>query len=392
MPAIFCIPGLAGSELSEGSPQGVLLWVSYTQIALGQIGKTRLAANGVDPGPPDGRELFSGLPLGTYYSPLEKSLKASPDLAGYQVIPWGYDWRKSVRAAGERLAGDIRSLASAADPATIVAHSLGGLVARWAWSELVVSAETHLVRRIITLGTPHLGCYAPVTLFSLAQEIATQIVILSGLVRGVATGGGGAGLLPQWSLEKVSALCGTWPALYECFPMLDTPGGDSDPHRGRLYNAELWPAGRGVDQTWLDYARLVFQAWLRSPVSLPPAGVLTTVAGWGSPTPQNLVVPFGLGQSAALGQTLLGDSMVPTSSALIASARQYQVSVRHADLTVAPAVLDQLAGWILENGPPPPPPIDPVVLPGGIRPINSGPPWPGEDSLRVTGYTRIAGG
>jgi pimeloyl-ACP methyl ester carboxylesterase len=81
-----------------------------------------------------------------------------------QVVTLPYDWRRSNRIAADALAmtvGDgLRKLreAGAKDPkAWLVAHSMGGLVARYYCEHLGGAADT---RGIISIGTPHRGSMA----------------------------------------------------------------------------------------------------------------------------------------------------------------------------------------------------------------------------------------
>src|SRR5690606_12636790 len=77
--------------------------------------------------------------------------------AGYDADFCPYDWRQSIDVLGAQLAQRIRQ----EDPnghgrVSIVAHSMGGLVSRAA---LAAGAP---IRRLIMLGTPNFGSFAPV--------------------------------------------------------------------------------------------------------------------------------------------------------------------------------------------------------------------------------------
>ena len=74
--------------------------------------------------------------------------------AGFRVKLHPYDWRRSVRDLGRQLAEQL--LHDAADEVMLVAHSMGGLVARAALKQ-VGSAK---VTRLIQLGTPNQGSFA----------------------------------------------------------------------------------------------------------------------------------------------------------------------------------------------------------------------------------------
>jgi pimeloyl-ACP methyl ester carboxylesterase len=79
--------------------------------------------------------------------------------AGYRPIAVGYHWLRSPKRAAERVARRAAQAAATAGVSTVdvVAHSLGGLVARAARSLLAGSGAAAAIGRIITLGTPHRG-------------------------------------------------------------------------------------------------------------------------------------------------------------------------------------------------------------------------------------------
>ena len=68
-------------------------------------------------------------PFARYYSDLLQFLTAS-----HRVIPFAYDWRLDPRIEADRLAARIKDELPAAreqrQPLRILAHSMGGLVAR----------------------------------------------------------------------------------------------------------------------------------------------------------------------------------------------------------------------------------------------------------------------
>lgn len=116
--------------------------------------------------------------------------------SSHQVVTLPYDWRRSNRVAAEALAAKVGSglnqlrKSGAADPkAWIVAHSMGGLVARYYCEQLGGDAQT---RGIIYIGTPHRG----------------SVNALDVLVNGKGFG----------PLKLTSALR-TMPSLYELLPL-----------------------------------------------------------------------------------------------------------------------------------------------------------------------------
>ena len=81
----------------------------------------------------------------------------------HEVIPFAYDWRRSVTDAARLLAGEVdNALRRTQQPVRIVAHSMGGLVVR-----AMIAARPDLWdrmcerdgARLLMLGTPNRGSH-----------------------------------------------------------------------------------------------------------------------------------------------------------------------------------------------------------------------------------------
>ena len=376
MPRCYVVPGLAGSELFRDAALTRLLWVSYTQLLLSGVGPLRLGPDGVSPGPPDGVPLYAGAPLPDYYEQATVQLAAALGPHGYDTFTHGYDWRLSTRITGPQLAARLRTEVSPADPCSLVCHSLGGLVARLAWADLVRTGETALVRRIITIGTPHWGSYAAVRLWSLDSEVSSQISFLSWLTATYYTVpvAIAAGLI--WTPTRIAALASTWPSLYETLPSLLAPDAGSDPGRASIYMGQ-WPADRGVRADLLADAVNVFQPLMADVSTQPPSWVMTTVAGIGESTVGALVAPWLLGSARAYRVAGDGDTTVQRSSALLDNSAQYTIGGCHGDLPEIAAGLPAAAQAVLDPRGPPGPAPPPVAVPGSTPYERHGPPFPG---------------
>lgn len=377
MPTCYLLPGLMGSQLAEARFPFLTPWVSYTQIALGQIGKLRLANDGVTPGPPDGVELIPFGLMRDYYLVCEVSLRNQLAPNGYKVVPHDYDWRLQTNSAGVAFANQIMEDNTSADPCAIVAHSMGGFVTLAAWRELQARGLTNLVRRVITLGTPFLGSYRPVLVFSRHDELIDQIRFLSQLVRAVTGPMGGFELIPPWTRERIVELVMTWPAIYELLPVLNPTTLATDPHREALYKAANWPAILRPSQKWLTHASAVISPWLSDPASYPPPDVLTTVAGSDYPTPFRVRDPHQIGTPEAIESTTEGDGMVTVASATYPSSARVIVQCPHVDLVRASIALDLLPSLVLASRPPLPTPPTQQLQGGVLQRLLSGPPFTG---------------
>lgn len=375
MNVLIVVPGLLGSELASNNFPAGVVWLSYTQIGLGRLGALRLAPDGTSPQPPDGEFLSAGEPLDDYYGLCIRTLRADQRLQGWEVVGWGYDWRKSAKRTGDQLAETVRGYGRRGDRVTLACHSFGGIVARLAWRDLGTTGEQHYVRRVITLGTPHQGSYGLVRLWSFDLDQLRTLSWFTTLVR--------AALVPQplpygpraWSYSELSQLASSWPAFYETLPLLGGTEQLDDPLRPALYSAD-WPGNRGVSAALLAYARDDFQALLRDPATMPPADVLTTVAGEGYGTADVLLYPALLGKREAYAASGRGDGLVSRTSALVDGSATYTLFAAHPDLPAQTATGGQLAAWVLDERAPAPIPPRVTVRAGASRQVRFGPPIP----------------
>lgn len=112
-----------------------------------------------------------------------------------QVIPYPYDWRRSnayaaeglARLIGERLPAWRKQSGATKAKVWLVAHSMGGLVARYYCEELGGAVDT---RGVITMGTPHRGSvnaleglangkrYGPLDLTPLVRSLPSMYELL----------------------------------------------------------------------------------------------------------------------------------------------------------------------------------------------------------------------
>lgn len=371
----FLVPGILGSELhTEAGPFfGTELWLGYGRLAAGQFRRLGLATDGVSPHPEFGQLCTPGLPLPAFYGMLSRELRRQ--LPNREVIDWGYDWRLRIETTGEQLATAIRVRATPADPAEIVAHSQGGLLARVAWRSLVQTGQTSLVRRIVSLGTPwNDGSYAAAVLWAGDDPELVFLYIVSS----------GVSLLRHWtgslfgfpSLEGLVQVTATWPAVYELLPPpLPHVTSPPDPDRGELYVLANWPVNRGIDGAHLLHAGGAWRLILNDPASQPPNDVLTCIAGEGWGTPVGIRDPSLLGQDHCLRGTFEGDGRVPLHSALAPGGRNVIVRSQHGDIILHPTVLESIGEWVSEPRAPAPP-ADPVHLGARMPPTTFAPLGP----------------
>lgn len=417
----WVVPGCFGSELYHVTPGGGQA-PPWWQVPFGDgTGWSRPPENrrivwideegllGFDnravlrvPGPGFGR-IEAGPAIHAYYGGLVNRIRRDAP-ADWEVIPWGYDWRLSLLDAGARLVDAIKQYTDAPGGHRILGHSAGGLVARAAWLQLAAAGGSNPITRIVTLGTPHHGCYSvpyawterDITLREVALQTALGQVRPPVLVAVAGVVGTAQGLVDD-QVRRILELMVTFPGFYDLLP---DPAGTDDPddaHRSITYSASTWRVCLGVPlQAELNRAQGVQGLMYRisRPGAIPPANVLTCVAGTGFSTPQRIVPaddrhidarvpplsPLGRRQRLPTwSSTTLGDERITVNSALEPASRQILLTARHSELLGHPATLENAYRWLSEVVPTPPPPLQ-VALPPhaapGEAPALIGPPAP----------------
>ncbi|HYF20012.1 MAG TPA: CHAT domain-containing protein [Ramlibacter sp.] len=155
-PAVVVLPGILGSHLKL---DGRRVWLGLGFVnALQQLAWDPATAHRVEP---DG-------PIGASYGELIAHLADT-----HEVIPFAYDWRRPIEDEARRLATVVDAALAAREasggPVRLLAHSMGGIVARTlqleapdTWRRLMARAGA----RIVMLGTPNGGSWAPMQTLS----------------------------------------------------------------------------------------------------------------------------------------------------------------------------------------------------------------------------------
>jgi pimeloyl-ACP methyl ester carboxylesterase len=149
-PIVFVLPGIMGSHLAVDTDR---VWIDVLQLAVGGIQKLRI----------DAPQVTAEAVVGSYYADLIEYLER---VGGHEVLPFPFDWRRSLGTSAKALADAVSAKLFEAEatqqPLRIIAHSMGGLVARTMiadhpdiWKRLCA----HPGGRLIMLGTPNAGSY-----------------------------------------------------------------------------------------------------------------------------------------------------------------------------------------------------------------------------------------
>lgn len=156
---IILVPGLLGSRLCRPDPadptRSVIAW--GTLGALLRLSDLQLPPDGKDDLKPCGlvREVvYFGLYTQEVYSPIIAHLEKLGYRENRDLFAFAYDWRKSVFHNARALADFVNEKVGPDQPVDIIAHSMGGLIAR-------VYAQKHggskRIARLFSAGTPFLG-------------------------------------------------------------------------------------------------------------------------------------------------------------------------------------------------------------------------------------------
>jgi pimeloyl-ACP methyl ester carboxylesterase len=156
---IILVPGLLGSRLCRPNPSNpaepIVAW--GTLGALPGLHKLRLPPEGNDDLRPCGlvREVvFFGLYSQEVYRPIIAHLERLGYRENRDLLIFDYDWRRSVFDNAEALAAFVREKVGSDKRFDILAHSMGGLIAR-VYAVKLGGGER--IARLFSAGTPFLG-------------------------------------------------------------------------------------------------------------------------------------------------------------------------------------------------------------------------------------------
>lgn len=305
LPIVFLLPGIMGSQLEC---DGELVWLNHFKLIRGGFALLEYAAAG---------DSIKAVALdGDTYQALADFLAAT-----HEVIPFPYDWRRPIDESAARLNTMLLDTLARIDrrkrPIRIVAHSMGGLVARAmmlrddsAWPAICA----HPQARLLMMGTPNQGSHA-ISLLLTGEEKLVRMLALADLrntlhdtVR-TATGFRGAlDMIPSatdrdyfdqasWQ-ELATALPAPWP-----LPQPD------DLSAARAFRGRL-------DQQQLDPARVFYVAGMNSAT---PVGV-------------EVVKKRILGLRLKFLATAEGDGRVPWKGGIPPGVRAWYVDAVHGDI------------------------------------------------------------
>lgn len=304
-PRVLILPGILGSTLGiRKARRDDLIWFDPLSIVGGAASKLALGTNGARVEPFDVIALL--------YTRLKWRLR----WFGFEADYWPYDWRKGI----DELGRELKKVCDKLGEVHLVAHSMGGLVARAAVAQGAAS-----IQRVVMLGTPNAGSFVPVQVFRATSTSLRQVAALD---------------LRHTSEQLVNSVFTTFPSLYQMLPFAD--------HFQTLdlYSQSGWPKVP-ADLKPPRRALLERAVKVQRGLAEPDPSRFHLVAGYGQPT------VVGMRRSEAPGdgeflyeQSDRGDGTVPLDFAALPGMSVRYVEETHNGLPrngrVAEAVSDLL--------------------------------------------------
>lgn len=238
---LFFIPGITGSQLEIDNE---VIWGKLSSV--NKLDKLSISSGPRDPS--DGVVAtdiirgvsFLGVEWKKQYSPLVKYLESNLGyVLGENLFLFPYDWRRSNAISAQLFKEYLNSIdLDTSDGIDIVAHSMGGLVAKL---YILDNSEDHSVVNLITMGTPFYG----------------SVQMLDTVIRGwgpVTSLVGGA--------DRVRQILLSFPSVYELFPHYKNccvwgkkSGSAEDKEAFLMTELGFWKAGNWFDKDeseWLN--------------------------------------------------------------------------------------------------------------------------------------------
>ncbi|RNC67366.1 MAG: CHAT domain-containing protein, partial [Desulfuromonadales bacterium] len=305
LPVVFVLPGIMGSHLAIDENR---IWLDPLDIA---VGKFKLLGYGTP------NLVQAEAPLWMFYGGLVKHLART-----HRVEPFPFDWRLSVFDEAKRLAAAITKALDETEksrqPVSIVAHSMGGLVARAmvaahreVWERMKGRAEA----RLIMLGTPNGGSHA----------VAQVLTGRDSLIRKLA-------LLDTTRKQRdLIGIVAKFPGLLEMLPALSSFD---------LFDASAWQNLAAADPekgTWQPPTAAALKAAHANREKLASSPIdperMLYIAGCAPATPVDLTLEGeGAGQRLVFHATPRGDGRVPWDTGIPNGVRTWFLQASHGDL------------------------------------------------------------
>ncbi|MBX3013065.1 MAG: CHAT domain-containing protein [Caldilineaceae bacterium] len=277
---VVLIPGMLGSQLTSEDRQGVRehIWLNPRHLIAGHLSRLQLDESGRSEADPAYKITATGI-LKRYYGELILTLAEH-----WNLLLFAYDWRKDVKIAAAELHAALKSFPDD-EPVHLVAHSTGGLVARWfihhypeRWN-VTGKAGNQAMARLIMLGTPNYGLY------SAPLALSGQLALIHW-----------ADMLDaQHDHAVFRQVVNSFPSVYQLLP---APAKLSKKLRNALYQPVSYGAIVPISAAHLAQAQRDHATLAAAETMLDPTRILY-IAGDNQPTYVDIADPAGLARLAA---------------------------------------------------------------------------------------------
>jgi pimeloyl-ACP methyl ester carboxylesterase len=214
---VILLHGIMGSQIGKSRRRDWdIIWLNPLAIRDGSMSRLKI-------GPGSGGYGARGL-IPMFYSVLWARLKF---WYGYDVREYAYDWRVSVRQSADDFVQFFKD-EELSGPVSLLAHSMGGLVARAALPKF-----GDRVQRVIQLATPNYGSFSPVLTLCGQNEFVNKILALD---------------ITSTPAKLLSGTVSSFQGLCELMP---APSRFSTVN---LFDAKNWPDPGSLDFTTLSAA------------------------------------------------------------------------------------------------------------------------------------------
>ncbi|MGI9493593.1 MAG: CHAT domain-containing protein, partial [Geminicoccaceae bacterium] len=297
-PTVFILPGILGSELRYDDKR---IWMSLRQIFKGRLERLDLHREN-----PKEIEAFRMFPR--YYFGLAKYLAAS-----HNIEPFPYDWRISMQTEAKRFAALLtKELDGNTQPVRILAHSMGGLVARLAFAldhDLWRKFKAKEGSRLVMLGTPNRGSFS-IARMLMGKEKTTGLLALLDTKHG-----------EKELLNFIRRFLG----VLELLP--------ADSHHNffdeRVWNRMDEVDGKGWQEPFAEDLKKAEETWRLLDNAPIDNNTMIYVAGQADATPVDMSIDDRKVRFRATGQ---GDGRVPWDTGIPAGLPAFYVNASHGDL------------------------------------------------------------
>ena len=284
-PRVLILPGIVGSMLARVRSGGATdtIWIDFIDIVRGRLKSLAL---------PDTYRISAiDVHQATYLK-----LKLFLQDQGFDADFHPFDWRADIAHLGRELAARVR--ADAASEVFIVAHSMGGLVARAA-----VHHGIDKLKRLVMLGTPNFGSFAPAMVFRGVYPFVNKIAALD---------------LVHSAEELAGTVFNTHPGLTQMLPQRAKFSAVD------LYDPQQWPAaGARPLRALLAGALKAQQKFAVTPEKF------VMIAGIDRDTTVGLRVE---GEEFVFERSRAGDGTVPIDFAVLPDVLTYYLAEEHGSL------------------------------------------------------------